>query len=83
MVQKDQCLMGPFNDILPWDYSEIPRIISRGKGFVIETEDQLEESLSSVNNIYSDECCVLDVRLDMHDGSPALQRLTEVLGKKV
>ncbi|MDQ3839313.1 MAG: thiamine pyrophosphate-binding protein [Thermoproteota archaeon] len=76
-------LDGPFNDILPWDYSQIPRIISRGKGFVIETEDQLEESLSSVNNIYSDECCVLDVRLDMHDGSPALQRLTEVLGKKV
>ena len=76
-------LDGPFNDVLPWNYSEMPRIISHGKGFVIEIEDQLEESLSASLNFHSDECCILDVRLDMHDGSPALQRLTEVLGKKV
>jgi len=50
---------------------------------LIETEDQLEEALSSTENIYSKELCMLDVRLDRHDGSPALQRLTESLGKKV
>jgi TPP-dependent 2-oxoacid decarboxylase len=76
-------LDGPFNDILPWNYYRIPEVIGHGKGFVIETEDQFEESLSAAENIYSKELCILDVRLDPHDGSPALQRLTESLGKKV
>ncbi|HET6807709.1 MAG TPA: thiamine pyrophosphate-binding protein [Nitrososphaera sp.] len=76
-------LDGPFNDILPWNYYRIPEIIGHGKGFVIETEDQLEESLSAAERIYSKDLCLLDVHLDIHDGSPALQRLTESLGKKV
>src|SRR5919205_4462330 len=34
-------LDGPFNDILPWSYNQIPGIVNNnGKGFVIETEDQ-------------------------------------------
>lgn len=76
-------LDGPFNDILPWNYYRIPEIIGHGKGFVIETEDQLEEALLAAERIYSKDLCVLDVHLDIHDGSPALQRLTESLGKKV
>jgi TPP-dependent 2-oxoacid decarboxylase len=76
-------LDGPFNDILPWNYYRIPEIICHGKGFVVDTEDQLEESLSAAEKIYSRELCILDVRLDVHDGSTALQRLTESLGKKV
>jgi TPP-dependent 2-oxoacid decarboxylase len=77
-------LDGPFNDVLPWNYYRIPEVIGgHGRGFVIETEDQLEESLLAAENIYSQELCIIDVRLDTHDGSPALQRLTESLGKKV
>jgi TPP-dependent 2-oxoacid decarboxylase len=76
-------LDGPFNDILPWNYSHIPRIIDDGKGFDVKTEDELEESLSAAETTYCNELCILDVHLDAHDGSPALQRLTEVLGKKV
>jgi TPP-dependent 2-oxoacid decarboxylase len=76
-------LDGPFNDVLRWNYYRIPEIIGHGKGFLIQTEDQLEESLLAAENIYSQELCILDVRLDPHDGSPALQRLTESLGKKV
>jgi indolepyruvate decarboxylase len=49
-------LDGPFNDILPWNYSQVPRVLNYGKGFVIETEDQLEESLSHAIGIYSNEC---------------------------
>jgi len=74
---------GPFNDVLPWSYYRIPEVIGHGKGFVIETEGQLEEVLSAAENIYSKELCILDVHLDIHDASPALQRLTEMLGKKV
>ena len=40
-------LDGPFNDILPWNYYRIPELIGIGKGFKIETEDQLEESLAA------------------------------------
>jgi len=76
-------LDGPFNDILPWNYCRIPDIIDHGKAFLIETEDQLEQALSATENIYSKELCVLDVRLDVHDGSPALQRLSDTLSKKV
>jgi indolepyruvate decarboxylase len=76
-------LDGPFNDVLRWNYYRIPEIIDHGKAFLIETEEQLEQALSATENIYSKELCILDVRLDIHDGSPALQRLTETLGKKV
>jgi TPP-dependent 2-oxoacid decarboxylase len=76
-------LDGPFNDVLPWNYYRIPEVIGHGKGFVIETEDQLELSFSAAKNTYYQELCILDVRLDIHDGSPALQRLTESLGKMV
>src|SRR5829696_7057337 len=76
-------LDGSFNDILPCNYSRITDIIGHGKGFVIETEDQLEEAISAAKNIYSQEFCILDVRLDTYDGSPAFKRLTEILGKKV
>ena len=76
-------LDGPFNDVLCWNYYRIPEIIDHGKAFLIETEDQLEQALSATENIYSKELCILDVRLDVHDGSPALQRLTETLRKKV
>jgi hypothetical protein len=44
---------------------------------------QLEESLSAAINIHSDECCILDIHLDMHDGSPALQRLTGAKKKSI
>ena len=76
-------LDGPFNDVLSWNYHRIPEIVGHGKGFMIETEDQLEEALFAAENIHSQEPCILDVKLDTHDGSPALQRLTESLGKKV
>jgi indolepyruvate decarboxylase len=76
-------LDGPFNDLLPWNYYRIPEITGHGKAFLIETEDQFEEALVAAESVHFKELCILDVRLDIYDGSPALQRLTETLGKKV
>jgi TPP-dependent 2-oxoacid decarboxylase len=76
-------LDGPFNDVLAWNYHRIPEIIGHGRGFMIETEEQLEVAFSAAENTHIQEPCILDVRLDIHDGSPALRRLTESLGKKV
>lgn len=76
-------LDGPFNDILRWNYYRIPEIIDHGKAFLLETEDQFEQALSATENIFSKHMSILDVRLDIHHGSPALRRLTEMLSKKV
>ncbi|HZD34793.1 MAG TPA: thiamine pyrophosphate-binding protein [Nitrososphaeraceae archaeon] len=77
-------LDGPFNDILPWNYSQIPMILNNhGKGFIVETEEQLEESLNAAINRYDNEFCILDVRLEVHDASFALQRLGKLSAEKV
>jgi len=36
---------GPYNDVLPWNYSLVPEVVGMGKGFVVETEEQLERAL--------------------------------------
>jgi TPP-dependent 2-oxoacid decarboxylase len=74
---------GSFNDILSWDYSLIPNIIGKGRGFIIETEDQLADALNSADEIFFQELCILDVRLSIDDISYALQRLTNILSKKI
>lgn len=73
---------GPFNDLLSWDYSRIPEVINYGKGFVVESEEDLDEALFESERIYHRELCLLDVRLDKYDRSAALQRITEVLHRR-
>ena len=73
---------GPFNDLLPWDYSRIPEVINYGKGFIVESEEDLDEALFESERFYNRELCLLDVRLDKSDGSAALQRITEVLHRR-
>ena len=75
-------LDGPFNDVLRWDYSRIPEVIGAGRGFDVETEDQLDAALTAAR-AQPDNVCLLNVHLDPHDRSPALQRLTASLGKRV
>jgi indolepyruvate decarboxylase len=75
-------LDGPFNDILPWRFSRIPEILGSGKGFNVETEDQLDAALEAAR-VHTASFCILDVHLDPHDISPALQRMTRMLGKRV
>ncbi|HJY81696.1 MAG TPA: thiamine pyrophosphate-dependent enzyme [Candidatus Binatia bacterium] len=75
-------LDGPFNDILPWQFSRIPEILGSGKGFNVETEEQLDAALQAAR-AYTDGFCILDIHLDPHDISPALQRMTSALGKRV
>ena len=75
-------LDGPFNDLQPWQYMNIPEIVGGGRGFVVKTEDEFEKALEAAHK-YLDGFCILDVRLDSNDGSAALQRLTDVLGKRV
>ena len=53
-----------------------------GRGFVIETESELYEALRAAEQHTS--CfCLLEVRLDPHDRSPALQRLAGRMAENV
>lgn len=75
-------LDGPFNDLQLWQYSAIPGLVGgNGKGFDVQTEDQLDEALAAAwkHEGYS----ILDVKIEQGDMSPALQRLGSSLAKKV
>ncbi len=73
---------GKFNDILLWNYSQLPQLLNSGKGFDIWTEHDLELALEDAK---TDEksFCLLDVHLDPQDSSLALQRLTKALKEKI
>lgn len=75
-------LDGSFNDVYPWRYARIPELLGAGRGFDVETEGELEAALEAARN-YREGFCILDVRLDPYDFSPALRRMTGVLGKRV
>ncbi|MBW4553014.1 MAG: hypothetical protein KME35_18175 [Aphanocapsa sp. GSE-SYN-MK-11-07L] len=75
-------LDGKFNDVLNWQYSRIPEILGTGCGFEIHTEDELAAALSASRS-HLESFCILDVHLEKHDMSAALNRLTQALGERV
>ena len=68
---------GSFNDVLSWNYSLIPELVGGGKGYVVDTEEQLDEALLSAEK-YTEGFCILDVHLDQNDRSPALNRIANL-----
>jgi indolepyruvate decarboxylase len=75
-------LEGAFNDIPFWKFSHIPELLGTGRGFDVKTEVELDRALEAARQ-HSESFCILDVHLDPHDISPALQRLTQTLAKRV
>jgi len=73
---------GPYNDLLVWNYHRLPEMLGAGRGFEIETEEQLDQALRAAEQ-HTDGFCLLNVRLEPLDRSPALQRLTEGLAKRL
>jgi indolepyruvate decarboxylase len=74
-------LDGPFNDILNWDYSRLPDLLKGGNGFHVRTVGEARQALETAladRKTFS----IIDVDLEPHDTSPALDRLGERLGKK-
>lgn len=75
-------LDGAFNNVHPWAFSEVPTLIGSGRGYRCETEgafvDALEAALGDTASL-----AVIHVRLAPDDFSPALERLTENLRKRV
>src|SRR5262249_19824065 len=73
---------GPYNDLWPWQYSRLTEILGAGRGFVVETEEELDRALHEAGN-WTKSFCLLDVRLAPLDRSPALDRLASRLAKRV
>jgi indolepyruvate decarboxylase len=75
-------LDGCYNDIHVWKYNQIPRVLDSGRGYSINTEDDLEDALKQARD-NTKSFAILDVHLDPQDHSIALKRLTDALGKRV
>jgi len=73
---------GPFNDVLAWQYYRLPEFLGVGRGFLVETESQLDEALDAAAR-HTSSYCLLDVHLDPMDKSAALGRLAERLAERL
>jgi indolepyruvate decarboxylase len=73
---------GPFNDLQVWQYSRFPEIVGGGTGVAVKTEDEFDQALDAAQ-AYTGGFTIIEVQLDPHDSSPALQRLAEGLAKKI
>jgi indolepyruvate decarboxylase len=73
---------GPFNDIPNWNYHRLPDLVGGGWGFEVHTEGDLDQALkAALQN--KDTFSLLNIHLDPRDISPALERLTRRLAKKL
>lgn len=75
-------LDGNYNDILDWNYTEIPRVLGGGRGIKAEDEETFEHALSEALN-QREQFYLIEVPLDKLDFSPALHRLGDLLGNVV
>jgi TPP-dependent 2-oxoacid decarboxylase len=73
---------GPYNDVAPWQYHLLPEVIGSGRGFLVKTEEQLENALH-LAEAETETFTILDVHLDPLDRSPALDRLARNLAKRL
>jgi TPP-dependent 2-oxoacid decarboxylase len=73
---------GPYNDVWPWAYHRLPELLGAGRGFVVQTEGELDGALSEAER-WTKSFCLLDVRLGTLDRSPALDRLAARLAKRL
>jgi TPP-dependent 2-oxoacid decarboxylase len=73
---------GPYNDVHLWHFSRVPEVLGAGRGFVVQTEEELDQALRAAEE-HTQSFCILDVQLDPLDHSAALQRLAERLASKI
>jgi indolepyruvate decarboxylase len=73
---------GPYNDVWPWQYHRLPEVLGAGKGFLVQTEEELDQALTQAHDL-TETFCLLDVRLATLDRSPALDRLASRMAKHI
>ena len=73
---------GPYNDVWRWNYHRVPEVLGIGRGWAVDTEEQFDRALDEARR-HTESFCLLDVRLEKLDRSPALQRLAERLAARL
>jgi TPP-dependent 2-oxoacid decarboxylase len=73
---------GPYNDVAPLRYHRLPEILGTGRGWLVRTEAELDAALVAAR-AHMTSFSLIEVILDPHDRSPALQRLTVRFAKKI
>ncbi len=73
---------GPYNDVAEWRFHRVPEVLGAGRGFLIETEADLDHALREVER-HTASYSLLEVMLDPLDRSPALERLAKRLAAKL
>jgi indolepyruvate decarboxylase len=73
---------GPYNDLWPWRFHRVPDLLGAGRGFIVETEQQLDDALREARR-HTKSFCLLEIRLGRSDRSPALQRLAGRMARSI
>jgi indolepyruvate decarboxylase len=73
---------GPYNDVWPWRYHRLPQVLGAGRGFLVETQNDLDQALHEAERS-TDTFCLIEVCLAPLDRSPALDRLAARLAKRI
>ncbi|MDD4013375.1 MAG: thiamine pyrophosphate-binding protein [Candidatus Omnitrophica bacterium] len=73
---------GDFNDLQPWRYADIVKVIGGGEGYTVITEDELSAALKAARKNVSSPT-IIDVNLGKYDCSERLRKLTERLKERV
>jgi indolepyruvate decarboxylase len=73
---------GEFNDIQPWQYHLLPKVVGGGTGYEVRTEGEFEDALSKALADRSG-LSLIQVHIGEEDVSIALERLADKLSKRV
>ncbi|MSR66433.1 MAG: alpha-keto acid decarboxylase family protein [Pedosphaera sp.] len=73
---------GPFNDLWPLRFHRVTELIGAGRGWLVETEGQFYKALLEARR-HRQSFCLIEVKLDKLDCSPALARLAKRLSERV
>lgn len=74
-------LDGPWNDVQDWNYHLLPQIVNGGKGYVVTTEEELNETLKEV--LSENHLSIINVKFDKNDRSPAMLRFAQKFKKRL
>ncbi len=73
---------GEINDVQMWQYHLIPKVVGGGDGYLVETETELDQAVSSaLGNKKS--ASLINVVVDKMNPTPALRRMTKSLSRNV
>ena len=73
---------GPFNDIINWHYTHLPKMLGAGHAFAARTEGEFDSAMKAAL-AETQQFVIIEAELEKSDMSPALIRLAEKVSEKV